>query len=88
MAALAASSPVSYLGGEIEVAMALHGLHQVGQRRLQSLPANTVGGFPDHDHRFSDGLIVDAPASHGTRCAFIVVRFPKQPDPRACDGVR
>ena len=39
-----------------------------------------VGGFPDHDHRCSDGLIVAAPASHGMRCAFIVVKFPKQPD--------
>ena len=51
-----------------------------GQRRLQSLPADPVGGFPDHDHRLSDGVIVDAPASHGMRCAFIVVKSPKQPD--------
>ena len=60
--------------------MAFHRLHQVGQRRFQAFSANTVGGFPDHDHRCSDGLIVDASAAHGTRCAFIVVRFPKQPD--------
>ena len=46
--------------------MAFHGLHQVGHRRLQALSADAVGGFPDHDHRLSDGLIVDAPASGRT----------------------
>ena len=73
--------PTSHLGVESEMTMALYGLHQVGQRGLQVFPANAVGDFPDHDHRFSHSLIVDATASHGVRCAFIVVRFPKQPDP-------
>ena len=60
--------------------MALHGLHQMGQRRLQAFPADPVGGFPDHDHRCSDGLIADAPASQGMGCAFIIVKLAEQPD--------
>ena len=64
--------------------MALHGLHQMGQRRLQAFPADPVGGFPDHDHRLSDSLIVDAPASQGMRCAFIIVKFP---NPQSTDKI-
>ena len=60
--------------------MALHRLHQVGQRSPQAFPRNTVGGFPDHDHRCSDALIVAAPASPGMRCAFIIVKLAEQPD--------
>ena len=72
--------PVSYLGIKIEMAMALHGVHHVGQRRFQAFSANTVGSFPDHDHRFPDGLIVNAPAFHQTCCIFVVVKIPDQPD--------
>ena len=60
--------------------MALHGLHQVGQRRPQAFPRNTVGGFPDYDHRFSNGLIVDAPASCWSRRVLIIVKLAEQPD--------
>ena len=35
----------------------------MGQCRLQAFSANAVGSFPDHDHRFPDGLIIDAPAT-------------------------
>ena len=56
------------------------GPHQMGQRRLQAFPADPVGGFPDHDHRCSDELIVNAPSPYGTRCVLIIVKLPKQPD--------
>ena len=60
--------------------MALHGLQQVGQRRLQPFPPDPVSSFPDHDHRFSDGLIVDTPAPHGMRRVSIIATLPKQFD--------
>ena len=60
--------------------MAFHGVHQVGQRRLQAFSANTVGGFPDHDHRLLDRLIVDPPALGGTPRVLIIVHSPQQPD--------
>ena len=72
--------PVSYLRVKIEMTMAFHGIHEAGQRRLQAFSTNTVSSFLDHDHRFSDGLIVDAPAPYGMRRVSIVVKFPKQPD--------
>ena len=59
--------------------MALHGVHQVRQRRFQAFSANTVSGLPEHDHRFPDGLIVNAPAFHQTRCVLVVVKLPEQP---------
>ena len=46
------------------------GVHEVGQRRLEPLSADTVRGLPDNDHRFAYGLVVDAP-SQGL-LAFIV----------------
>ena len=60
--------------------MALHGIHQVGQRSPQAFPRNTVGGFPDYDHRFSNGLIVDAPASCWSRRVLIIVKLAEQPE--------
>ena len=60
--------------------MALHGLHQVGHRRFQPFPADAVGGFPDHDHRLTDRLIVDALAPCLTRNLVVLVKLPEQPD--------
>ena len=60
--------------------MAFHGIHQVRHRRLQAFPTDTVGGFPDHDHRFSNGRIVDALASCRTRCILIIIELAEQPD--------
>ena len=62
---------------QIQVAMALHGLHQMGQRRLQPLAADPVSSFPDHDHR----LVVDASALFYRRLLLSVVAgLPQQPD--------
>ena len=58
----------------------LHGLHQVGHRRFQPLPADAVGGFPDHDHRLTDRLIVDALTPCLTRNLVVLVKLPEQPD--------
>ena len=58
--------------------MPLHGVHEVGQRRLEPLSADAVRGLPDHDHRFAYGLVVDAP-SQGL-LAFIVSSAAQQPD--------
>ncbi len=58
--------------------MPLHGIHEAGQRRPQPLPADTVGSLPDYDHRFADGLVVDAP-SHDL-LALIVSSTAQQPD--------
>ena len=66
---------------QIQVTMALHGLHQVGQRRLQPLAAGPVSGFPDHDHRLADRLVVDASALFCRRLLLSVVAgLPQQPD--------
>ena len=66
---------------QIQVAMALHGLHQVGQCRLQPLAADPVSSFPDHDHRLADRLIVDAPALFYRRLPLSVVAgLPQQSD--------
>ena len=58
--------------------MPLHGVHEVGQRRLQPFTADAVRGLPYHDDRFAYGLVVDAP-SHGL-LAFIVGSATQQPD--------
>ena len=61
--------------------MALHGLHQVGQCRLQPLAADPVSRFPDQDHRFSHRLVVDPSALFYRRLLLpIVVGLPQQPD--------
>ena len=62
------------------MAMALHGLHQVRQRSLEPLPADTVGSLPDHDHHLSHRFIVKAPVAPRTQRAFIIVRSPQQPN--------
>ena len=60
--------------------MAFHGIHQVRHRRLQAFPTDTVSSFPDHDHSFSDGRIVDALASCRSRRVLIIVKLAEQPD--------
>ena len=44
------------------MAVAFHGLHKLGQRRLQPLPADTVGCLPHQDYRLPHFLVVYAPA--------------------------
>ena len=53
VAALAASSRWRTRRVQIQVAVAFHGLHQVGQCRLQPLAADPVCSFPYQDHCFS-----------------------------------
>ena len=73
--------PLTHPRAQIQVAMALHGLHQVGQRRLQPLAADPVSSFPNHDHRFSHGLVVDPSALFYRRLLLSVVAvLPQQPD--------
>ena len=63
------------------MAKALHGLHQVGQRRLQPLAADPVSRFPNHDQRLSHRLVVDASALFYRRLLLpIVTGLPQQPD--------
>ena len=53
----------------------------MGQCRLQPLAADPISGFPDHDHRLADRLIVDAPALFYRRLLLSVVAgLPQQPD--------
>ena len=53
----------------------------MGQRRLQPLAADPVCGFPDHDHRLADRLVVDASALFCRRLLLSVVAgLPQQPD--------
>ena len=54
------------------------GVHEVGQRRLEPLSADTVRGLPDHDHRFAYGLVVDAPPNG--LLLFLADRLTQQPD--------
>ena len=63
---------------ETEMPMPLHGVHEVGQRRLEPFAADAVGSLPDHDDRFAYGLVVDAP-SHNL-LALIVAGLTQQPD--------
>ena len=66
---------------QIQVAVALHGLHQVGQCRLEPLAADPVGSFPDQDYCFSHGLVVDAPALFYRQLPLSVVAgLSQQPD--------
>ena len=68
------------------MAMPLHGVHEVGQRRLEPFTADAVGSLPHHDDRFAYGPVVDAP-THDL-LALIVGSLTQQPDARACDGGR
>ena len=66
---------------QIQVAVALHGLHQVGQCRLQPLAADPVSSFPDHDQRLPNRLVVDPSALFYLRLLISVVTgLPQQPD--------
>ena len=66
---------------QIQVAMALHGLHQMGQRRLQPLAADPISSFPNHDQRLADRLVIDASALFCRRLLLSVVAgLPQQPD--------
>ena len=58
--------------------MPLHGVHEVGQCRLEPFTADAVGSLPDHDDRFAYGLVVDAP-SHDLP-VLIVAGLTQQPD--------
>ena len=51
-----------------------------GSADFSHFPPDPVSSFPDHDHRFSDGLIVDTPAPHGMRRVSIIATLPKQFD--------
>ena len=53
---------LAHLRVQIQVAIALHGLHQVRQRRLQPLAADPVCSFPNHDQRLTNCSVVDASA--------------------------
>ena len=59
--------------------MALHGLHQVGQRRFQTLASEAVQCFADQDHRLSHGLVVDALAVDAKSLVLSASR-PRQPN--------
>ena len=52
---------VAHVVVELQAPVVLHGFHQIGQR-LPTIAADAVGGLPVHDHRFPNGLIVEAPA--------------------------
>ena len=49
------------LGGERQVAVALHRLDQCRNDRLQALATYPVRRFPKHDQRLALGFSVDAP---------------------------
>src|SRR3954463_11773503 len=49
------------LGSELEMPVPLHRLHENGRQRLQALAADPVRRLPEHDQRFADRLIVEAP---------------------------
>ena len=53
----------------------------MGQRRLQPLAADPISGFPNHDQRLADRLVVDASALFCRRLLLSVVAgLPQQPD--------
>lgn len=58
--------------------MTPHGVHEIGQRRLEPIAADAVRGFPKHDDRLADGLIVDAPSRN--LLPFLVSRLNQEPD--------
>ena len=73
--------PLAHPRVQIQVAMALHGLYQVGQCHLQPLAADPVSSFPDHDHRLPNRLVVDPSALFYRRLLLSVVAgLPQQPD--------
>ena len=78
VAALADSN--RYFEVQTQMSVSLHRLHQMGQRRLQPLPADAVRSFPDHDHRVSDRLVVDAPTLDPRHLVLRVPGLSQQPD--------
>ena len=78
VAALAERRCSPHQGIETEMPVPLHGVHEVGQRRLEPFTADAVGSLPDHDDRFAYSLVVDAP-SHDL-LALIVAGLTQQPD--------
>ena len=58
--------------------MPFHGIHEVGQRRLEPLATDAVGSLPNHDDRLADGLIVDAPPKD--LVLFLRYRLTQEPD--------
>ena len=53
----------------------------MGQRRLQPLAADPISGFPNHDQRLADRLVVDPSALLYRRLLLSVVAgLPQQPD--------
>src|SRR3954470_8522862 len=57
------------LGSELERPVALHRLHENGRQRFQALAADPVRRLPEHDQRFADRLIVEAPLRPWRRAA-------------------
>ena len=62
------------------MAMTFHRFHQMGQRGLQALAANAVGGLPGQDHRLTHHLVVDAPALDHWQFLPSVAGLSQQPD--------
>ena len=56
----------------------LHGVHEVGQRRLEPFTADAVRSLPNHNERFAYGLVVDAPPNG--QLLFPADRLTQQPD--------
>ena len=52
-----------------------NGLHQVRVRRLQAPAANAARRLPDHYHRLTDSLVVDASHSQQRLVFPLVVAF-------------
>ncbi len=47
-------------GVEVDVAVTLQRREQNGEQRLEPLGANAIGGFPEHDQRLTNGLVVQS----------------------------
>src|SRR4051794_4070241 len=57
------------LGSELEMSVPLHRLNENGRQRFQALAADPVRCLPEHDQRFADRLIVEAPLRPWRRAA-------------------
>ena len=73
--------PLANLRVQTQVAAALHGLHQVGRCCPQSLAADPVSSFPNHDQRLTNRLVVDPSAPFYRRLLrSVIAGLPQQPD--------
>ena len=73
--------PLANLRVQTQVAVALYGLHQVGQYCPQSLAADPVSSFPNHDQRLTNRLVVDPSALFYRRLLrSVIAGLPQQPD--------